>query len=287
MGEVLNELVQRADVQLFTLGLFSSFAVLLVVGLVVSDIPWAIIITAPIVWSVAFCQVAGDCTHVIAYLDWIVGAIWAFLLMRFVMSGSRSVIVSTCYGENKDKKFIIVLTFFAVVTSGYVLYNYNTSVVWNYKQDRTGTLWALLALLCLILTLVFDNGIISDFSVCFLCSVCYLCETDESPEHRDILTFMRLVFTIAPMISTLFKMPFSGEESRVFVVEIRKKRQRILTSLMLLSYVLTSPESVFLPGNVSSPIHAFFILSMYMLLLISEHLQFEKDGCRGYLCTYS
>jgi hypothetical protein len=257
-------------------GMSAGWFGLFIANVFIPKIHFALIIGVPIATSALNFLMAIDISPVIPVFDVLFSVCFSFLLVRLFMSISRSLILIVPYESPRDKQTMVFIAFVSFSMVGYIGYeNLGES-----DRNRLTYVCATWNLANLVLTLLTENGNISDYSCVLLSSAVYLLHDASGVAPYDTITVVRVLLATIGILSPATVLPSSEKEEEFSFFGIRKKRTRIILVAMMFSYFLVSPGSMWARGDESRPLLALLVPAIYSLLLTSEELGLARNRCR-------
>ena len=207
-------------------------------------------------------------TPALPFMDFLIGSIAMFLMIRFIMAASRALISHKQYESETYKSIIIITSFLSGSIAGYAIFTYYDP---SYCKNRIYYAWAALQLGNLFATLALPNGVISDFFCSLVYSTVFMLRTNEpSAPPQDILTVARLFFATVTALLPLVPIELPEDLEHAFLMDLKIARRPIIAVMVLGSYFIASSTAVFVPGGSVSLFHGILAPVLYILLLAYE-----------------
>jgi hypothetical protein len=249
----------------FLLGAFCGCFSLFSANLLIDKISYVAISLIPLIGGIANYFLKLDITVVFPVTDILFCVAYAYFLVRFHMSVTRSVIESTDYDSNAHKRVIVFVAFVSFSIAGYFMYAFLPYDEWT----PISWVWAVVNVLNLVFTLWADGGNIADYASVLLASTAALVRVSGNNAPYDSVTVIRFMFVTITILSPLPKLPrVTGEEFAFFA--FKRKRTRIILAATLLSYFVVSPTAMWNRGDEGCPLIAILVPGMYALMLAVE-----------------
>jgi hypothetical protein len=257
-------------------GMFSGWFALFIANAFIPKISFLLIIGVPIATSAANFVIGVDISPVTPAFDVLFSVCFCFLVVRLFMSVSRSLILAVPYESTRDKQAMVFIAFVCLSMAGYIAYaNFGEG-----DRNRLTYICATWNLANLVLTLLTENGNISDYACVLLASAAHLLHDASGAAPYDAITVVRVLLATIGIMSPVAVLPSSEKEEEFSFFAIRKKRTRIILVALMFSYFLVSPGSMWTRGDDSRPLLALLVPAIYSLLLTSEELGLARNACR-------
>jgi hypothetical protein len=253
-------------------GLFLGCLGLFAGNIFIRKLSYYVVAGVPIAASALNFIVQVDLGPVLPAFDVLFAVCYSILLVRVIMSISRSLLISVPTDSNLDKQAIIFIAFVCFSLFGYMAYAHFHEGDWN----GVSFVWVFWNLGNLALTIFTDHGSIHDYSCVLLASAASLLHDSAGAVPYDIITVLRTLFVTVTIISPLAVLPSAETEETFAFFAVKKKRTRIVLSMTMLSYLLVSPGAMWRRGDLCCPLLALLAPGIYSLFLANEEWGLSK-----------
>lgn len=207
---------------------------------------------------------ANDITDIFSHI-FSIG--YSYLFVRFVVLVSRKFMSKYLFDHSQFRQVVLMTAIITTCTACYIFYTCFSLV--DLVNLKFIVSMAVLNVLSLALTLIMENGIISDFSSVLMFSVSY--GFSSMSKLKTFLSALRLIFVVISLISPLLSKISSENDHNIVFFTMKKQITRIIVVMIFLSYFLVDPRSMHVKGSEISKIPALAAPAIYSLIIFYEN----------------
>lgn len=270
--EVIKKIASNERLPRFLLGVVLGNIVLLFFKSFMKKLRLFVFSMIPLAAGTLLSMIDFQVSDITSVLSHMFSIGYCYLFIRFVVLLSRKYMNKYLFDNSQYKQIVVMIAFVTSSITCYTLYTCNNTI--DHNNLKFFISLAALNVFSLILTLILENGIISDFTSIMLFSISY--GFSSSSKLKTFLSALRLIFVIISIVSPMISDISSDNDHNIVLFTMKKQVTRIIMIMTFLSYFILDPKSMFVEGSEISQIISLAGPLVYCLVIFYENYTYKN-----------